>query len=129
MLRGWALWGFEVSTILLVDDDQKILEPLRMVLEAEGYRVFTAGNGEAAIALAASKRPSLVVTDWMMPRVDGVGLCHWLKTDTGTSHIPVIMLSAASPPHPTEPLWDVELMKPVPIARLLREIRMLIEEC
>ena len=119
--------GFEVATILLVDDDQKILEPLRLVLEAEGYRVFTAANGEAAIALAASKLPSLVVTDWMMPCVDGVGLCHRLKTHPATSNIPVILLSAASPPHPAEPIWDVELMKPVPIARLLREIRALLD--
>jgi DNA-binding response OmpR family regulator len=117
---------FEVATILLVDDDQKILEPLKLVLEAEGYHVFTATNGEAALGLVASAPPSLVVTDWMMPCVDGVGLCQRLKTGKATSRIPVILLSAASPPHSTEPLWDVELMKPVSIARLLGEIRTLL---
>ena len=98
-----------------------------MVLEAEGYRVLTATNGEAALVVAAATRPGLVVTDWMMPCVDGVRLCQRLKATRATSDIPVILLSAALPPPPTEQLWDVQLLKPVPIARLLKVIRTLLE--
>jgi DNA-binding response OmpR family regulator len=118
--------GLFVATILLVDDDRKILDPLQKVLEAEGYGVLTATNGEAALEVTANTCPSLVVTDWMMPCVDGVQLCQRLKANRATSDIPVILLSAALPPPPTEQLWDMQLMKPVPIARLLWVIRTLL---
>jgi CheY-like chemotaxis protein len=67
------------------------------------------------------------VTDWMMPRVDGVELCRRLKGDTATADIPVVMLSAALPPHPKEPLWDVLLLKPTPIGRLIKTIHALLD--
>jgi len=108
-----------VATILLVDDDPKILPPLRILLEAEGYRVLTVLNGKAAESITEVERPDLIVTDWMMPGVDGVALCRWLKADKATAAIPVLMLSAALPPHPDERLWDVLLRKPAPIARLI----------
>ncbi|WP_243750963.1 response regulator [Paraburkholderia sp. BL10I2N1] len=111
-----------MATILFVDDDPNILRPLQMLFEREGYRVLTAQDGEAALATAALERPNVVVTDWMMPRVDGVELCRRLKSDTAMADIPVVMLSAALPPHPTEPLWDVLLQKPTSIARMMREI-------
>ncbi|MFL9858654.1 response regulator [Paraburkholderia madseniana] len=50
-----------------------------------------------------SSRVSLIVTDWMMPHVDGIELCRRLKGDIATAGIPVIVLSAALPPHPEEP--------------------------
>jgi CheY-like chemotaxis protein len=67
------------------------------------------------------------VTDWMMPRVDGVELCRRLKGDTATADIPVVMLSAALPPEPEEPLWDVLLRKPAPIGRLITAIHGLLD--
>jgi DNA-binding response OmpR family regulator len=116
---------FPVATILLVDDDSKLLDALQLVLEAEGYRVLTAEDGQAALVVAATTSPGLVVTDWMMPNVDGVALCRRLKANRETSAIPVILLSAALPPDPGERLWDVQLRKPVSIARLLEAIRSL----
>lgn len=86
-----------MATILLVDDDPNILRPLRLLLEREGYRVLTASDGQAALAAAAVESPNLIVTDWMMPRLDGVGLCRQLRDDAATADIPVVMLSAASP--------------------------------
>jgi DNA-binding response OmpR family regulator len=115
-----------MTTILLVDDDPRILDPLQLVLEAEGYRVLTAADGEAASAVAALAPPDLVVTDWMMPNVDGVALCRRLKANSATSCTPVILLSAAFPPDPGEGLWDVQLTKPVSIARLLDAVRTLV---
>jgi DNA-binding response OmpR family regulator len=115
-----------LTTILLVDDDPNVLCPLQLLLEAEGYRVLTAPDGEAALAAAAIERPNLIVTDWMMLRIDGVGLCRKLKDDTAMADIPVVMLSAALPPHPTERLWDVSLPKPTPVARLIKVIRTLL---
>jgi DNA-binding response OmpR family regulator len=116
-----------LATILLVDDDPNVLCPLQLLLEQEGYRVLTALDGEAALAAAAIESPNLIVTDWMMPRTDGVGLCRQLKDDTAMADIPVVMVSAALPPHPTARLWDVLLPKPTPIARLIKVIRTLLE--
>ncbi|RKE25204.1 response regulator receiver domain-containing protein [Paraburkholderia sp. BL23I1N1] len=116
-----------MATVLLVDDDPNILRPLRVLVEREGYRVLTAEDGQAALAVAAIESPGLIVTDWMMPRLDGVDLCRRLKGDTATADIPVVMLSAALPPEPEEPLWDVLLLKPVPIGRLIKAIHGLLD--
>ncbi|WP_429364357.1 response regulator transcription factor [Paraburkholderia sp. GAS32] len=118
-----------MATILLVDDDPNILRPLRLLLEREGYSVLTAPDGQAALAAAVVESPNLIVTDWMMPRLDGVGLCRELRDDAATADIPVVMLSAASPPPPVEPLWDVLLPKPTPIARLTEVICTLLRGC
>ncbi|MEM5383677.1 response regulator [Paraburkholderia phymatum] len=121
-----------VITILLVDDDTKILQLLRIILEAEGgYHVLTAPDGEVAAAIiddAMSRLPDLIVTDRMMPHVDGVALCRWLKADPATASIPVVMLSAALLPLPSEPLWNVFLRKPISIARLLEVVASLLDE-
>lgn len=111
-----------MATILLVDDDPKILRPLQLLVEFEGYRVLTARDGEAALAITVTQLPNLIVTDWMMPNVDGVELCRRLKSDAAMSDIPVVMLSAALPPRQTERLWDVLLLKPTPIGQLLTAI-------
>jgi DNA-binding response OmpR family regulator len=68
-----------LATILLVDDAPNILGPLKLLVEREGYRVLTARDGEAALAAAIIESPSLIVTDWMMPRIDGVELCRRLR--------------------------------------------------
>lgn len=90
--------------------------------------MFTALDGQAALAAVAIERPGLIVTDWMMPRVDGVELCRRLKSDIATATIPVVMLSAALPPHLGEQLWDVLLLKPAPIGRLIKVIHSLLDE-
>jgi DNA-binding response OmpR family regulator len=116
-----------VATILLVDDDPNLLRPLKLLLEREGFRVLTAPDGEAALDATAMERPDLIVTDWMMPRLDGVGMCRRLKDSTAMADIPVVILSAASPPQPREPLWDNRLMKPTPIDGLIKVIRTLLK--
>ena len=116
-----------MATILLVDDDANLLRPLKLLLEREGFRVLTAPDGEAALVVAAKESPNVIVTDWMMPRLDGVGMCRRLKDNTAMADVPVVVLSAASPPRPPEPLWDVLLMKPTPIDRLIQVIRTLLK--
>ena len=93
----------DLATVLIVDDDPNILRPPQLLVEHAGYRVLTAQNGESAQPVAVIENPSLIVTDWMMPHVDGIELCRRLKGDIATAGIPVIMLSAALPPHPEEP--------------------------
>lgn len=65
-------------------------------LEAEGYRVIEADNGEEALLLVREERPDLVVLDWMLPLVSGIEVCRQLKVGKETRAVPIIMLSARS---------------------------------
>lgn len=80
--------------ILVVDDEEHIVELVRFNLEREGYQVITAGDGTAAMELARSQRPDLILLDVMLPGQDGLAVCRALHQDTETRHIPVIMISA-----------------------------------
>ena len=112
-----------VQTILLVDDDAKILAPLQILLEAEGYRVLVASDGEAGMRMTGREHPDLIVTDWMMPVLDGIAFCRRLKSDKFTACIPVVLLTAAEPPLLSEALWNTLLRKPTPVGRLVDVIR------
>jgi putative nucleotidyltransferase with HDIG domain len=85
----------ERPLLLLVDDNHDMLSFLSRLLERE-YRVLTAGDGEAALAVARREHPALVVSDVMMPRMDGYALLRELRADEATRHIPVVLLTAKS---------------------------------
>ena len=85
--------GNEKPVILIVEDDEDVREVLQEELEDE-YRVLEAENGREALKLVEETPPDLVVTDIMMPVMDGLELCRQLKTGELTSHIPVIMLTS-----------------------------------
>ncbi|RME08087.1 MAG: response regulator [Anaerolineae bacterium] len=80
--------------ILVVEDVPHILELLAVTLRFKGYPVVTAANGEEAMEQIARERPALVITDILMPRMDGFALLHNLRKDPTTRQIPVIFLSA-----------------------------------
>ena len=88
-----------MRTILLVDDEQDLLDLFREVLEQMDYRVIEAHDGREALSLARQTPPALVVTDWMMPRMDGLELCHQLHADERLHDIPIIIHSSAGDPH------------------------------
>ncbi|MBN1137409.1 MAG: response regulator transcription factor [Anaerolineae bacterium] len=79
------------ETILLVDDEQAIVEPLRYHLEREGYAVIVAHDGEAALSRARADDPDLIVLDLMLPKLDGWEVCRILRQESTT---PIIMLTA-----------------------------------
>lgn len=83
----------DLPSLLLVDDNTEILTYLKGQLEGM-YRVITARDGESALALARKQIPDIVVSDVMMPKMDGIELCKRLKTEIVTSHIPVLLLTA-----------------------------------
>ncbi|OAV45281.1 hybrid sensor histidine kinase/response regulator transcription factor [Lewinella sp. 4G2] len=80
-------------SLLLVDDNAEILSYLTGQLSKE-YRIISARDGEEALGKAKEVMPDLVVSDVMMPKMDGIELCKRLKTEISTSHIPVILLTA-----------------------------------
>jgi two-component system phosphate regulon response regulator PhoB len=83
-------------TVLLVEDEPAQREVLGYNLEADGFRVVTASNGEEALLMVSEMPPDIIVLDWMMPNVSGIEVCRQLKTRSETRAIPIIMLSARS---------------------------------
>ncbi|KFE69348.1 hybrid sensor histidine kinase/response regulator [Hyalangium minutum] len=86
-----------MSLVLVADDEPAVLEVLSQVVEDLGHDVLLARDGEEAFGLARAKRPQLVVTDHMMPRLSGLELCRKLKGDQALKDVPVILLSAVLP--------------------------------
>ena len=80
--------------MLLADDNADLRTYIARLLAERGYEVTTAADGEAALAAARSAKPDLLVTDVMMPRLDGFGLLRAMRNDAGLRDLPVIMLSA-----------------------------------
>lgn len=83
----------ERISILVVDDDQKVLDLLVEMLELEGYDVASAADGARAMDLVTAHRPDVVISDVVMPVVDGIELCRRLKRDPVTANIPVLLIS------------------------------------
>lgn len=88
-----------MSTILLVDDEQDTLDLFMEVVGQMNHRALAAHDGEEALALARRFHPDLVVTDWNMPRMDGLELSHRLHEDAQLRDIPIILHSASGNPH------------------------------
>lgn len=84
-----------IPTVLIVEDEFAIAELLEMVLVDEGYRVLTASNGLQGLArLAEVPRPDLIISDFMMPGLDGPGLIAAVRERVGEPEIPCIVMSS-----------------------------------
>jgi PAS domain S-box-containing protein len=84
----------EARPLVLVADDNADMRQYLVRLLSERYRTAVAGDGEAALESAARERPDLILTDVMMPRLDGFGLMQRLRADPATRDVPILMLSA-----------------------------------
>jgi two-component system phosphate regulon response regulator PhoB len=84
----------QAPRVLLVEDEYAQREVLAYNLEAEGFDVIQADNGEDALLLVDEDQPDMIILDWMMPKVSGIEVCRRLKMRPETRAIPVIMLSA-----------------------------------
>ncbi len=80
--------------ILVVEDNLNVLELLEVTLRFKGYPVVTAHNGQEALQAIARERPAIVITDILMPKLDGYSLAHALRKDPRTATIPIIFISA-----------------------------------
>jgi len=120
----------ERPLVLIIEDNADMRAYLRTVL-APDYRLLEAENGEAGVALAQEQLPDLVLTDAMMPLLDGYGVCRALKQHEHTSHIPVVLLTAkADLPSRLQGLdtgADAYLTKPFRREELLAQLRNLVQ--
>ena len=84
------------ALILIVEDEPAQLELLSYNIEAGGFRVAVARDGEEALLLADEVRPDLILLDWMLPKLSGIEVCRQLRKHRGTKLTPIIMLTARS---------------------------------
>jgi DNA-binding response OmpR family regulator len=109
--------------LLLVDDELDTLAAYSLLLELHGFEVDCASDGAQALYLARSRRPDLVMTDLMMPGVDGRALCSLLRADPLLADVPVVLATAAmTPVDAPDGLFDRIMLKPVAIDTLLETI-------
>jgi DNA-binding response OmpR family regulator len=79
------------SKILVIDDDRKTVELVKLYLESEGYYVFSAYDGASAVQISRKHIPDLIVLDLMIPKLDGIEVCRAIRAE---SDVPIIMLTA-----------------------------------
>jgi CheY-like chemotaxis protein len=83
-----------MAVVLVVDDEYGIAKLIEDVLVDEGHRVLLASNGKQALERVAEERPTIVLTDFMMPVMDGAGLIKALAADATLADIPVVVMSS-----------------------------------
>ncbi|WP_347138103.1 phosphate regulon transcriptional regulator PhoB [Paracoccus sp. SSK6] len=113
--------------VLVVEDEGAQREVLQYNLEAEGFAVVVADNGEDALLLVQEEQPDLMVLDWMLPKVSGIEVCRQVKADPATRSIPIIMLSARSEESDRvrglETGADDYVVKPYSVVELMARLR------
>lgn len=113
--------------VLVVEDEAAQREVLAYNLEAEGFRVTRAENGEEGLLCVNEDTPDVVVLDWMMPHLSGIEVCRRLKIKPETRSIPIIMLSARSEEvdkvRGLETGADDYVVKPYSVSELMARVR------
>jgi len=116
--------------ILIVDDNIVILKVLRGILESNGYMVISATNGNEAFKAALLQKPDLIITDYMMPEMDGKQLIQKLKDQLATRYIPIIMLTSKDEVDSEVEVIDAGaddyLVKPANPKRLIARVKRLL---
>lgn len=117
----------EQPSVLLVEDEPAQREVLAYNLEADGFAVTRAENGEEALMLVEEGAPDLILLDWMLPNVSGIEVCRQLKTRSETRNVPIIMLSARSEEvdrvRGLETGADDYVIKPYSVIELMARVR------
>jgi DNA-binding response OmpR family regulator len=126
----WSPTGTQ-NLVLIVDDEPHIVLSLEFLLQRAGYETAAAADGEQGLALVRRLKPSVVLLDVMLPKLNGYEICQAIKSDPDTRATPVIMLSAKG--QQVEILKGLELgaeayvTKPFGNAEILDAIRAVIE--
>jgi CheY-like chemotaxis protein len=122
MMDANAISDTRLPTILLIDDEQDLLSAWALLLELEGFHVVTAVEARLGVELAHRLHPALVITDLMMPEMDGAQVCLALRADPSLDDVPLILWSA-SPDIPSDVRCECTLHKPVTRETLLSNVQ------
>ena len=122
----------KMAKILVIDDEVQLVEMVQMRLEAAGYEVVTASDGQEGLDKAKSVEPDLILCDVMMPKMDGYKVCGLLKNDSRYSKIPLILFTARAQQDDQdvgdEVGADAYITKPFEPSVLLAKIKKLLEQ-
>jgi DNA-binding response OmpR family regulator len=117
-----------MTKILLVDDEKDILLTVKELLEMEGYEVIMASNGKVGLDKFHELNPDLIITDIMMPIMDGREMIQLIRKDKKNPIIPIIVLSSViSLVGELDQQWDIFLKKPCSINKILDAINKLLK--
>jgi CheY-like chemotaxis protein len=125
-------WSPQSRSVLVVDADGDTRSLYRHAFERAGFSVIEACDGRGALARALTAPPTLVVTEIVVPLLDGCALCEILRRDRTTAHIPIVVVTADARPltiaQARRAGADLILIKPVPLEPLLKEMQRLADE-
>ena len=120
-----------MSTILIVEDNEKNMKLARDVLQAKGYATLEAVNGEDGVRLALAHRPDMVLMDIQLPDINGVEAFARIRANADTAHIPVVAFTASVTPMDrnriTDAGFDGFIGKPVNLKEFLETVRKTLE--
>lgn len=116
-----------MKSLLLVDDEPDIVAALAEILEDEGYRVVAACHGQAALEVLAKESVDLVISDVMMPVLDGAELLRRLRAEPRWARLPVVLISAARVDADLRALANAFLPKPFDLTALLDTVASLLK--
>ena len=120
-----------MSTVLIVEDNDKNMKLARDVLQVKGYQTLEAVTGEEGVKLAREKNPDLVLMDIQLPGINGIEAFKQLRADAKTKAIPVIALTASVTPTDRSAInaagFDAFLGKPINLKEFLETVKRLVE--
>ncbi len=121
--------GAQTPLVLLVEDERALRKVMELVLQGEGYDAMTANNGREALALLEQARPDLIISDYVMPEMDGGELVRRVRADDRLAGIPLLLMSSGFPTHlPERDMVEKCLEKGGSLDVLLDTVASLIEQ-
>jgi DNA-binding response OmpR family regulator len=119
--------------ILIVEDSPTQVQQLQHILEQQGYRVASAANGRLALEAVRRRKPTLIISDVVMPEMDGYELCRRVKSDASLSDIPIILVTTLFDPEDVirglECRADNFILKPYSERHLLSRVQFVLVNC
>ena len=120
-----------MSTILIVEDNEKNMKLARDVLQAKGYQTLEAVNGEDGVRLALEHKPDMVLMDIQLPDINGIEAFTRIRADAATAHIPVVAFTASVTPMDRSRITDAGvdgfIGKPINLKEFLDTVRRTVE--
>ena len=120
-----------MSTVLIVEDNDKNMKLARDVLQAKGYQTLEAVTGEEGVKLAREKKPDLVLMDIQLPGINGIEAFRQIRSHENTKGIPVVALTASVTPTDRSAItaagFDAFLGKPIDLKEFLDTVKRLVE--
>jgi two-component system, cell cycle response regulator DivK len=121
-----------MSTVLIIEDNDKNMKLARDVLRAKGYETLEAVTGEEGVKLALEKNPDLVLMDIQLPGINGIEAFRQIRGNAGTKSIPVIALTASVTPTDRSAItaagFDAFLGKPINLKEFLETVKRMVEQ-